>query len=136
MYCEKCGNELKDNEIICTKCGCTINYNENRSYATEDYSSLIADSRIKTLDDLERDIKVCKTLAILAVIFCLGIGIIFTFLFAIKLRKILNTEYKDITNSTFIVNQKLKKYIKLSVIPAVVIFAVMLFSPIIINILN
>ena len=27
MYCEKCGNELKDNESICSKCGYKISYN-------------------------------------------------------------------------------------------------------------
>lgn len=133
MYCEKCGSELKDNEMICNKCGCARNYNKNKFSVGEDYSSVIVDNRIKTADDLKRDIKNCKILAILATVFCLGIGIIFSFLFNIKLRKILKTEYKDVTNISYTVNQELKKYIILSSLPGVVGFATMFLLPITLN---
>ena len=26
-YCTKCGNELIDEAVVCTKCGCAVNYN-------------------------------------------------------------------------------------------------------------
>lgn len=30
MFCEKCGNELIDDAVICTKCGCFIKNNKQR----------------------------------------------------------------------------------------------------------
>lgn len=28
-YCIRCGNEISDNDVICSKCGCDVDYNKN-----------------------------------------------------------------------------------------------------------
>ena len=30
MFCEKCGNELMDEAVVCTKCGCLIQHNKHK----------------------------------------------------------------------------------------------------------
>lgn len=136
MYCEKCGNEIKDNEVICTQCGCIINNFDDKCLLNNYSSDMPSAKIIKTADDLEKDIKTCKIFAIIAAVLFLGIGIIFSYLFLFMQRKILNTEYEGITNAGNIVQQELNKYRMLSSIPGIVGLAVLALSPIILIIAN
>ena len=39
-YCVKCGAEMHDDAVICTKCGCAIEHSENKINKTKNVSGL------------------------------------------------------------------------------------------------
>ena len=38
MYCENCGNQIKDGALFCNKCGTKVDYSEDESVVQEQHS--------------------------------------------------------------------------------------------------
>lgn len=101
MFCNKCGKEIEDQAVICPGCGCpTKNYNkpasDSKSVSTG-YSSM-ANSSAAQVARFSAEVKSIWILALLSLIFSLGIGIIFFIIAAIK-NKNLPAITSDLTDS-------------------------------------
>ena len=71
-YCSKCGKEIMDEAVVCPNCGCATGdfYNRSRSSTYSSDYPIVKEFSAKA--------KKVKTLGIIALILCCGIGIIFS----------------------------------------------------------
>lgn len=79
-YCSKCGKEIMDEAVVCPGCGCaTSNYTPRTNDCSDDYVAI---------QEFARKAKTIRTLGILAAVFCMGIGIIFSILVWVQSKKV------------------------------------------------
>lgn len=81
-FCSKCGNQIHDEAVICVHCGCSIESKPNKTDSNE-YSKLIA---------FVNEAKTIRTLGIISIVLCLGIGIIFQIINLVKIKKYLQNK--------------------------------------------
>ena len=67
-FCSRCGKEIMDEAVICVHCGCQAAPNSTYEH-TDEYS------KVKLY---ESKVNVAHTLSIIALILCLGVGIVFS----------------------------------------------------------
>ncbi|MBQ7309533.1 MAG: zinc ribbon domain-containing protein [Clostridia bacterium] len=83
MFCSKCGKEIMDEAVVCPYCGCvTTNYQSTQT--TPQSASGMYSDQYPALKAFAEEAKSVHTLGILAAIFCLGIGIIFSVMIWVK----------------------------------------------------
>lgn len=82
MYCKKCGKEIFDEAVVCPHCGCsTENYqtSSNNNVSDADYPKFQA---------YKEKVNSAFILAIISLVTCLGIGIIFELIWLFTFRKL------------------------------------------------
>ena len=72
-FCSKCGKQLMDESVICPGCGCPT-----ADYAQPQTSASTYSSDYPIVKEYAEKAKTVKTLGIIALILCCGIGIIFS----------------------------------------------------------
>lgn len=86
MFCSKCGKEIMDEAVICPSCGCPTNNFSAQSPAQPTVNIYSSDYPI--IKEFAEKAKTIKTLGILATIFMLGIGLIFSIIIWLSAKKI------------------------------------------------
>ena len=72
-YCSRCGKQLMDEAVICPGCGCPT-----ADYAQTPTSASTYSSDYPIVKEYAEKAKTVKTLGIISLILCCGIGIIFS----------------------------------------------------------
>ena len=89
MFCSKCGKEIADEAIICPVCGCaTANYHPFTDHNAQSQNNNSYSQDYIALKEFEDKVNSLYTISIIALILFLGIGIIFTIVFWLKLKTI------------------------------------------------
>lgn len=132
MFCSKCGKEIDDAAVVCTGCGCpTQNYKKESQPAQPVNYGVSAQPVI----DFEKEsylkqVNTAYVLAIVSVVLCLGIGIIFAVIASIMVSKLPTVTWNDNAYETaqrVAAQNKIATVRKLIIIPFVV-FSLALFG--------
>lgn len=125
MFCSKCGKEIDDGAVVCTGYGCpTQNYKKegqpaqpvNYGVSTQPVIDFEKESYLK-------QVNTAYVLAIVSVVLCLGIGIIFAVIASIMVSKLPTVTWNDNAYETaqrVAAQNKIATVRKLIIIPFVI----------------
>ena len=77
-YCQKCGQQIHDDAVVCIHCGCSTEGITKKNTESPHYYKLEA---------FKSDARSVFTLGIFSLALCMGIGLIFQIINLIKIRK-------------------------------------------------